>query len=228
MGEAEARKAVVDLRARGFIAVEGPPTAAHEVNWRNRTAPTWFGPDALVCLPWSSSNRQGVATVVEIDPAGGFGAGDHPSTRMMLGLLRKRGCHGTVLDVGCGSGVLSVAAVLLGATRVEAIDIAPASVASTMANATLNRVADRIHASATPLDAVTGEFDVVLANIHAPILTVMATDLRRLLAPRGWLGLSGISPAQASIVAAAMRPLSVVDRTDDTDGWTTLVLSSQP
>jgi ribosomal protein L11 methyltransferase len=218
-----AREAVLQLRDDGWIATEGPPTPAHGRNWETTTAPARFADNAIVCFPWSPAPRHDVDIVVEIDPAGGFGAGAHPSTLMMLQELAIRGSTGRVLDVGCGSGVLSIAAALLGADKIEAIDIAEASVNSTAANAELNHVADRVTSSATPLAAVTGRFDIVLANIHAPVLIDMAADFRRRLKAGGWLGLAGISPAQTSVVAAAMHPLRVVGQRAD-DGWAALVL----
>ncbi len=91
----------------------------------------------------------------------------------------------TVLDVGCGSGVLAVGACVLGASHATAIDISPASVPTTRANASANGVADRIDVSTTPLAEVDGAFDVVVANILAPTLIDLADDLRRVVAPSG-------------------------------------------
>lgn len=220
-----ASEAVRALRARGVRAVEGPPSETQAVGWERRNAPVWFAADALVCFPWSRAPRGRGQVVVEIDPAGGFGAGSHPSTLLLLGALASRRPIGArVLDVGCGSGVLAVAAAELGAIDVVAIDVDDAAVEATIANAAYNDVDDRVAAGNTPVTDVNGAFDVVLANIHAPALVSMARHLRRLLAPGGWLGASGISRAQEDRLVSALAPLAVVDRTER-DDWVALVLT---
>jgi ribosomal protein L11 methyltransferase len=128
-----------------------------------------------------------------------------------------------VLDVGCGTGVLAIAAACLGAARVVAVDVDEAAVAATGANASTNGVAGVVQASADPLATLDGPFEMVVANIHAPTLIELAPELRRLLASDGRLVLSGLSPGQSSMVGAAMRPLEVVSVTG-CDDWVALVL----
>jgi ribosomal protein L11 methyltransferase len=128
-----------------------------------------------------------------------------------------------ILDVGCGSGVLAVGACVFGAGTATGVDIAPAAVSVTMANAAANGVAERVHVSTTPLEDVTGTFDLVLANILAPTLVALAADLRRVVAPGGALVISGILAGAYDHVLAALAPLSVV-HTEELDGWVAVTL----
>jgi ribosomal protein L11 methyltransferase len=117
----------------------------------------------------------------------------------------------TVLDVGCGSGVLSIVAAKLGAPYVEAIDISAAAVEATAANAARNGVAGVVTADTRGLADVGGPFDVVLANLLAPIIVELAADLRRVTAPGGALVVSGILAERHDHVLAALAPMVVVD-----------------
>ena len=133
------------LRDAGFTATVGPRSEGARLAWARHLEPVWFGEGRCVCLPWADLDRSAAELVVEIDPGAGFGAGRHPSTAMLLEFLDRRVVPGaTVLDVGCGSGVLAVVSARLGASRVRAVDVDPAAVAATVANAEQNGVADRI------------------------------------------------------------------------------------
>ncbi|TML92353.1 MAG: methyltransferase [Actinobacteria bacterium] len=127
-------------------------------------------------------------------------------------------------DVGCGSGVLSVSAALLGAASVTAVDVDKGAIVSTRANAARNGVGATVVASTTPAAELTGTFDVIVANIGAATLIELAPALQPRLAPRGWLGLSGLSPAQVSVVAAAYRPTRVI-ATPTRDDWAAVVVT---
>jgi ribosomal protein L11 methyltransferase len=215
--DAKAALVVARMRGMGWPASDRPEGGGHLTAWNTHTAPVVVADRLWVCFPWCESDRSDAPPVVEIDPGAAvgpgaaFGTGSHPSTLLLLAELVAR-LHGgeTVLDVGCGSGVLAIAAVRLGAATATAIDIAPAAVAATTANAAGNGVGGRVLASATPAEEVVGLFDVVLANIGAATLRTLGPALVRRLAPNGWLGVSGISPAQISTVAAALPGLAVV------------------
>jgi ribosomal protein L11 methyltransferase len=218
--DALARLTVRELRAAGHPAVLGPPDDAHRIGWDNRNRATLIDNRLGICFPWSSC---AAPVTVEIDPGIGFGTGDHPSTRLVLGELAARLSGGeAVLDVGCGSGVLAVAGLCLGAGEALGIDINVPGLAAAQANAERNGVAGRLELSSAPLSEVTGEFDVVVANIHAPILASMAQDLTRLLSSEGWIALSGISRAQVSKLVAAFPELDFNEPTSD-DDWVALV-----
>lgn len=199
--EDAARKFVTQLRADQHPAVAGPPDSARAVAWNNWNRPTPVGSRAEVCFPWVFSEAE---IVIEIDPGLGFGVGNHPSTRLLLEELGHR-IHEdhSVLDVGCGSGVLAIAAVCFGARAAVGIDINEAGLIAAQANARRNGVSGKTRFSAVELREVVGKFDVVVANIHDATLRGIADDLIAHVAPSGWLGLSGVSPGQVSRLRSA-------------------------
>jgi ribosomal protein L11 methyltransferase len=161
--------------------------------------------------------------VIRLDPGLAFGTGTHPTTRMCLRWLATRpaGALGAarVLDYGCGSGILAIAAALHGAQAVDAVDIDPAAVQATQDNAARNGV---VLAAGLP-DAARGPYGVVLANILATPLKLLAPLLAALVAPGGWLVLAGILERQAGEVAAAYAPALALQVADAEDGWALMV-----
>jgi ribosomal protein L11 methyltransferase len=162
--------------------------------------------------------------VVTIDPGRVFGHGAHPTTRLLLEELDRRIVGGErVLDVGCGSGVLAVAAARLGAATVTAVDIDPDAVLVTLANAARNGVT--VAASTTALAEVTGVHDIVLANIGAAVLREEAVALQARVAPTGVLVMSGLLVGAWEDVAARYAGTASVA---ELEGWVSLVVSSSP
>ena len=206
------------------------PTAFSET-WREHVEPSWLADDLVIVPEWIDIDVGDGVTRVVIEPAGAFGLGDHPtsqlSARALRTELRRLVGRGTtscsVLDVGCGTGVLSIVAALSGATRVRAVDIAADAVAATSANAALNGVGDRIEVDGMLVDQLDGTYDVVVANILAPVLIASAADLTRLVGPDGTLIISGILADAHEHVVAALDPLHVVETTTQ-DGWAAVVL----
>ncbi len=203
-----AREVVAQLRAEGHAAVLGPPDASHAVGWLNRTRAVLVGERLAVCFPWAGADAP---EVVEIDPGPAFGAGTHPSTRLLATWLAGEMAGGErVLDVGCGSGVLALVAARLGAAEVVGIDIEPAAVPAASANARRNGLDEVASFSTAPVgDAELDTFDVVVANITADVLMPLAGDIAERVAPDGRLVVSGISAGQMSSVAAAYRPYGI-------------------
>jgi len=215
-------------RVRAGLA-EGWTLAALEVDdhswrdqWRAWAAPSRVG-RVVVQPAWlPAAPRRDGDVVVVLDPGQAFGDGRHPSTRLALGALAAHLRPGaTVLDAGSGSGVLAVAARLLGAGRTLAVDIAPAARAATAANAAANGVEVEI---GDDLAAVQGTWDVVLANIGAAALVGLAPVLGPLVAPGGVLVLSGLLEHQAGDVVAAYHGFAPVGPAAVEDGWAAPVL----
>ena len=154
--------------------------------------------------------------VIRLDPGLAFGTGTHPTTRMCLRWLAHHAAPWPrVLDYGCGSGILAIGAALHGARAIDAVDIDPAAVEATRANAQANGVALR---AALP-DAAQGRYDLVLANILAQPLKLLAPLLTGHLAPRAPLVLAGILERQADELRAAYAPWCTIDVADREDGW---------
>jgi ribosomal protein L11 methyltransferase len=166
--------------------------------------PTWHEPPAQA------------KEVIRLDPGLAFGTGTHPTTRMCLRWIAQHPPRGLrVLDYGCGSGILAIGAVRFGAKDVDAVDIDPAAVESTVANAQANGVQLR---AGLP-DKAAGVYDVVLANILAMPLKVLAPLLASHVAPGGSLVLAGILERQADELKEAYAPHLRLDVADAEEGW---------
>ncbi len=193
--------------------------------WRAHAHPIWVQDDLVVVPAWFQGDlgpRSATATTLVIDPGEAFGLGDHPTTMASLRALRHAVHPGaTVLDVGCGSGVLAIGALRFGAVRARAIDIAEAAVSATLANARRNGVMSRLEVSTTPLAEINGTYAVVVANILAPVLRELAPQFRRVLEPDGVLIVSGLFHDRYDSVVEAMAPLRHID-TDRCEGWVAL------
>lgn len=176
-----------------------------EREWLKDFSPMRFGRRLWVC-PGNTTIDDPEAVIIRLDPGLAFGTGTHATTAMCLEWLDGLVLRGrTVLDYGCGSGVLAIAALKLGCGSAHATDIDPQAARATAANATANGVAERLHVSVGAV-SVTGQFDVVIANILAGPLVDLAPSLRQHLAHGCLLCLSGILSEQVEDVRAAYRP----------------------
>ncbi|MGI9600706.1 MAG: 50S ribosomal protein L11 methyltransferase [Acidimicrobiales bacterium] len=201
------------LRAAGQLQADGADVSVREqpapdwvANWRTHARPT-VEPPFEIHPPWLAS--QGEQLAVVIDPGPTFGHGGHPTTRLMLRAMAPLIEPGvSVLDVGCGSGVLAIAAARLEA-EVTAIDIDPAAVAVTAENAAANGVT--VAVTNTPLAAIATSFDLVLVNVLGATMTELAPDLRRVA--RRHLLVSGLLSGQH------VPGLDDLEVTDEEDGW---------
>lgn len=196
------------------------PTVAD--TWRRFAQPIRISRTMVVRPLWVPYDAQPGECVVPIDPGATFGMGDHPTTVLCLRAVEQHAANAPeVLDVGCGSGVLAIAALRCGARSAVGIDITPTAVPVTTENAAANGV--EVAVSTTPLADVPGDYDLVLANILAPALIELAPHLRRVTRRTGRLVVSGILADNHQHVLQALAPL-VVEHTDVLDGWAAVTL----
>ena len=213
LGEDQALVAAAMPTAWPYRFVEMDDAAAD--TWRQFAQPTRISPNLVITPTWVSYEAAVGERVITIEPGATFGMGDHPTTVLSLQAVEALVRDGDmVLDVGCGSGVLAIAALMLGARRSVGIDINPASVEVSRANAKRNGVADCLDVSNAPLREISAatpaEFDVIFANILAPALVELSDDLKRCLKPVGHLVISGILVTKYDHVLEALLPLKVV------------------
>jgi len=218
-----ARDAARILAAQDFFTdcmVQGVAPLAQQ-DWvrltQSQFEPVAIEADFWIVPTWHEPPRQ-ATHVIRLDPGLAFGTGTHPTTRMCLQwIARYRGANvlGRVLDYGCGSGILAIAAAMFGATSVDALDIDPAAITSAHANAQANGVQI---VCGLPQDA-SGRYQTVLANILATPLKVLAPLLCARVAPGGSLVLSGILERQADELVAAYAPHAALQVSAAQDGW---------
>lgn len=207
--------------AAGLAAV--PPFTIEEVeeqNWVQLTQ-SQFDPiritDRLWIVPSWHQAPDANAINIELDPGMAFGTGSHPTTRLCLEWLCDAvtpGC--SVLDYGCGSGILGIAAAKLGAGDVLGVDIDDKAVEAARDNAARNHAAMRLQHSAVP---VGDTFAVVVANILTNPLCVLAPAIAARVAPGGRVALSGVLETQAELVIEAWAPFIALEVGASLDGW---------
>ena len=218
--EALAREAAALLQAQDFfegcriLAVSDVP----EQDWvrltQSQFAPVEVTPEFWIVPTWHEPPAQ-ATHIIRLDPGLAFGTGTHPTTRMCLRWIAQHPPTGRVLDYGCGSGILAIGAAKFGAQDVVAVDIDEAAVQSTGLNAQANAVA---LVAGLP-ELALGQFDLVLANILAMPLKVLAPLLCSHVQPGGHLVLAGILARQAEELKAAYAPYCQLSVSDSEDGW---------
>lgn len=185
--------------------------------WKAQVGPVRVSEGLMVAPPWSEAPRSDDLLVVRINPGTGFGTGGHETTQLCLRQLEKRIRPGDrVLDVGSGSGVLAITAVLLGASRSTGVDVDPETLGNARENARLNGVAGQVDVYAGRVDhpAIDGRYRIVVSNISAASLKAMLPGLAARLHPSGELILSGllIEEAGAFETALASQGFSLLER----------------
>lgn len=203
------------------IRVEALADRAWEREWLRDFRPMRFGRRLWVC-PGGQQAPARDAVVLELDPGLAFGTGTHATTAMCLEWLDGAPLAGRrVLDYGCGSGILALAALKLGADSATAFDIDPQALTATRGNAGRNALEHRLRLVSDAW-AVRGPFDVVLANILAGPLVQLAPALAGHCGADGSLVLAGLLDAQAPEVAQAYGPWFDIGPAARRDGWTML------
>ncbi len=210
----------LDLRR---VQVERIEDRDWERAWMDDFKPMRFG-DRLWIVPSGFDTPEEAAgddsIVLQLDPGLAFGSGSHPTTALCLEWLAEKTAGGEkVLDFGCGSGVLALAAARLGADSVVAVDNDPQALTATVDNAASNAVAGRIEPVAAEAWSASGDCDLVVANILANTLVELAPVLTAALKPGGHLALSGVLGEQGDEVAAAYAALGVALDRRERDGW---------
>lgn len=188
------------------------------------------GPGAAVRDVQSTQDSQCARDMIELvmEPGASFGSGTHVTTRLCVEAVDRLVTPGaTVLDVGSGTGVLGVAAALLGSGDVVAIDIDPDAVRVTRDLAEANGVDDRVTASTDRLADVAGQFDLVLANVLVPVVEELGADIAERVASGGRLVVSGVLVEHRDRTVAALPGL-VLDRVEDRDGWLLMEFTRPP
>ena len=220
--EGAAREAATLLSAQDFFAgceVVGVADVP-EQDWvrltQSQFAPVEITPEFWIVPTWHEPPAQARQTI-RLDPGLAFGTGTHPTTRMCLRWIatQQPASPARVLDYGCGSGILAIGAAKFGAVAIDAVDIDPAAVEATRLNADANAV----QLNTGLPDAAQGRYEVVLANILATPLKVLAPLLCAHVAPGGSLVLAGILERQADELKSAYAPYAALEVSDTEDGW---------
>jgi ribosomal protein L11 methyltransferase len=213
-------------RASALLGVSVPEhrfVAVADDDWVRKTQqqfqPLCVAPGLWIVPSWSEP-VDAEAVNLRLDPGLAFGTGTHPTTRMCLRWLAQNlGSGATVLDYGCGSGILAIAAAKLGALAVEGVDVDAHAIAASRDNARANGVIAQFH---LPEASLAGQYDVVVANILANPLRLLAPLLAARVHAGGHIVLSGILEPQASAVTAAYAPWFTIDIWNNDEGWVAL------
>ncbi len=198
-------------------------------SWKQFFKPFAIIPGLVIKPSWKSYEPKPDEQVIEMDPGMAFGTGQHASTRLALGLIHdcfQENSPKKALDVGTGTGILAMAAVLFGAEQVVAIDNDLEAVRVATENIANNNLQHKINTSVTELADITGSFDLICANIVHDVLVDMAPAITRLLSPGGRLVLAGIlRGTQEKSIINIYRQLNInLLITAHEDEWASLLL----
>ena len=195
--------------------------------WMDTFKPMPFGKRLWICPSWLEPTDPS-AVNLKLDPGLAFGTGTHPTTSLCLKWLDGQDVSAkTVVDFGCGSGILGIAALLLGASNMIGIDIDPQAVEATQANAERNGIeASRYEVKLPPYEGDI-KADIVVANILAGPLAELAPVITALVKPNGQLALSGILANQAHNVIDAYREAFHIDSVTEKEEWVRIVATKR-
>ena len=195
-------------------------------NWRKYFKPMPVGERLLINPSWYTDTDPEGRAVLNIDPGLAFGTGKHETTRLCMEALERYVNKGSkVLDVGCGSGILGIAAVLLGADSAFGVDIDETAVRTANENARINGVGDSFTAIAGDLvDKVTEKYDIVVANIVADAIIALSASVPRFMTDDAVYIVSGIIDARADDVKNAVKDSFDIVEENTLGGWYCFVL----
>lgn len=227
-GATLAELVVKTLSDRWAVTAESVAAETGLDAWREHAQAWRAGSNIVIVPPWLDTSPDVTADdlVLLIDPGHAFGSASHETTRLCLDAVAEFVTPGAVVaDIGCGSGILAIAAVRLGAREAIATDISPDAIIATIENARRNDVADVVDVSTALIDELDNStYDLVLANIGAATLCSMAQGLVQITKPHGVLVLSGLLGEQIEVVGAALSQAgAVVDDVREDGEWRALV-----
>ncbi|MBC3621593.1 50S ribosomal protein L11 methyltransferase [Vibrio metschnikovii] len=190
-----------------------------EREWMDNFHPMKFGERLWICPSWRDIPDPNAVNVL-LDPGLAFGTGTHPTTALCLQWLDSLDLSGkTVIDFGCGSGILAIAAIKLGAAKVIGIDIDPQALQASKDNAERNGVADKIEVYLPQNQPENLVADVLVANILAGPLRELSAVIKSLIKPGGLLAMSGVLNTQAEDVATYYRDQLDIDPIIEQEEW---------
>lgn len=196
-------------------------------NWKKYFKPLKVGEKLLICPSWEQTDNEDNRKVLSIDPGMAFGTGGHDTTRLVLETLERvvtPGCD--LLDVGCGSGILSIAGLLLGAKSALGVDIDPLAVRTAVENGQENGMCPPAYTivEGNLVDKVQGKFQVIVANIVADAIIALSPAVRPFLAENGVYVVSGIiEPREKDVLPALEQAGFQVTGRFANGGWVCLV-----
>lgn len=198
-------------------------------NWRKFFKPMPVGEKLLINPSWFTDTDPDGRAVLNIDPGLAFGTGKHETTRLCMEALERYVTGGEkVLDIGCGSGILGIAAVLLGAESAFGVDIDEMAVRTANENAEVNKVADRFTAIAGDLvDKVDGKYDIVVANIVADAIISLSAHVGAFMKDDAVYIVSGIIDTRANDVINAVKDIFEIVEENTLGGWYCFVLKQK-
>lgn len=204
-------------------------------NWKKYFKPFTIGDKLLIKPSWEECENAGKRTILEIDPASSFGTGQHNTTKLCLELLEKTVKQGDrILDLGCGSGILSIGGILLGAKEAAAVDIEQNAVETAEENAVKNNISTKCYhtyqgdiiSDEGLREKIGGNYDIITANIVADVLIAMSGIFKQFLKPDSKLIISGIITQRKSEVINAVKNAGfAVTEEAESDGWAAVMLS---
>lgn len=205
----------------GEISIEALADRNWNEEWRKGFQPLCFGDRLWIC-PGGQRPEAGAHLAIDLDPGLAFGTGTHPSTALCLEWLCAAPLAGScVIDYGCGSGILSLAAARLGAARVRATDIDPQALQATTDNARHNELDERVTVF-EPAQLQDTKTDILVANILANPLKELAPRFASLVRHGGLLAIAGILEDQVPSILAAFEPAFDLDQVARREGWALL------
>lgn len=196
-------------------------------NWKKYFKPTAIGNNLMICPSWESISNKDNRTILKIDPGLAFGTGTHETTRLCLELLEKYvDKEKTILDIGCGSGILSIASLLLGANCATGIDIDNLAIKTANENAIINNVQDNFTGICGDLTKnVNSKYDIVVANIVADVLIKLNQNIEQYMNRNSIYIISGIIDSREDDVVSSLKSnFNIIERKYN-NGWIALAIT---